>query len=123
MPVVVAINRRLSDTPAEIALITAHVEKLGVPVALCDVWAKGGEGGEALAKVVQELLDGGTAKFKPIYETALPIKAKIETIVAQGVWCRWRGLYPGSEPGHRLSRVDRHGRHARVHGQDAVLAH
>ena len=80
VPVVVAINRRLSDTPAEIALITAHVEKLGVPVALCDVWANGGEGGEALAHVVQQLLDGRTAKFKPIYETALPIKTKIETI-------------------------------------------
>jgi formate--tetrahydrofolate ligase len=80
VPVVVAINRRLSDTPAEIALITAHVEKLGVPVALCDVWATGGEGGEALAHVVQQLLDGRTAHFKPIYDTVLPIKAKIETI-------------------------------------------
>ncbi len=80
VPVVVAINRRLSDTPAEIDLITAHVEKLGVPVALCDVWASGGEGGEALAHIVQQLLDGRTAHFKPIYDTALPIKAKIETI-------------------------------------------
>ena len=80
VPVVVAINRRLSDTPAEIALVTAHVEKAGVRVAFCDVWAKGGEGGEALARVVQELLDDRTANFKPIYETALPIKAKIDTI-------------------------------------------
>lgn len=80
VPVVVAINRRLSDTQAEIALVTAHVEQLGVRVALCDVWALGGEGGEALAHVVQELLDGRTANFKPIYDAALPIKTKIDTI-------------------------------------------
>jgi formate--tetrahydrofolate ligase len=50
-------------------------------VAFCDVWANGGEGGEELARAVQQLLDGRTADFKPIYDTNLPIKAKIDTIV------------------------------------------
>jgi formate--tetrahydrofolate ligase len=81
VPAVVALNRRLSDTPAEIAMVMAYAEKIGVPVVLCDVWAEGGAGGEALARAVQQLLDGGSAKFKPIYDTALPIKAKIDTIV------------------------------------------
>jgi len=81
VPVVVALNRRLSDTPAEIAMVMAYAEKIGVPVVLCDVWASGGAGGEALARAVQQLLDGRTANFKPIYDAALPIKTKIDTIV------------------------------------------
>jgi formate--tetrahydrofolate ligase len=85
VPVVVAINRHLSDTPAEMAMVTAYAEGLGVPVALCDVWARGGAGGEALAREVQKLLDGGTANFQPIYDTALPIRTKAETI-AQKVY-------------------------------------
>ncbi|MDX2260250.1 MAG: formate--tetrahydrofolate ligase [Gemmatimonadales bacterium] len=85
VPVVVAINRHLSDTAAEMAMVTKYAEGLGVPVSLCDVWASGGAGGEALAQEVQKLLDGGTADFKPIYDTALPIRAKAETI-AQKVY-------------------------------------
>jgi formate--tetrahydrofolate ligase len=85
VPVVVAINRHLSDTAAETAMVTKYAESLGVPVSLCDVWANGGAGGEALAREVQKLLDGGTANFKPIYDTALPIRTKAETI-AQKVY-------------------------------------
>jgi formate--tetrahydrofolate ligase len=85
VPVVVAINRHLSDTPAEMAMVTKYAEGLGVPVSLCDVWASGGAGGEALAQEVQKLLDGGTADFKPIYDTALPIRAKAE-MIAQKVY-------------------------------------
>ncbi len=85
VPVVVAINRYLTDSAAEIAMVTAYAERLGVPVAYCDVWASGGAGGEALAREVQKLLDGGTADFKPIYDTALPIRTKAETI-AQKVY-------------------------------------
>ncbi len=85
VPVVVAINRHLSDTAAEMAMVTKYAEGLGVPVSLCDVWASGGAGGEALAQEVQKLLDGGTADFKPIYDTALPIRAKAE-MIAQKVY-------------------------------------
>ena len=85
VPVVVAINRFLTDTPAEIAMVTAYAETIGVRVAYTNVWAEGGAGGEDLAREVQKLLDGGTANFKPIYDTALPIRTKAETI-AQKVY-------------------------------------
>lgn len=81
VPVIVAINRRQSDTPAELAMVEEHAKRMGVKVALCDVWARGGEGGEELAHGVLELLEERTANFKPIYDTALPIREKIDAIV------------------------------------------
>jgi formate--tetrahydrofolate ligase len=81
VPVVVAMNRRLSDTDAELAMLADYAERNNVPVTLCDVWARGGEGGEALAREVLKLLDGKTANFRPLYDTELPIRAKVETIV------------------------------------------
>jgi formate--tetrahydrofolate ligase len=81
VPVVVAINRFIADTDAELQMVTDYAAKLGVKVELCEVWAKGGAGGEGLAREVMALLDGKTAKYAPLYETAQPIKAKIETIV------------------------------------------
>ena len=47
------------------------------------MWAKGGEGGEAVAREVLAVLDEGKADFKPLYDVALPIKAKIETIAQE----------------------------------------
>ena len=81
VPVVVALNRILSDTDAELQMVMDHASHLGVKVMLTDVWAKGGAGGEDLAREVLALLDGGTAKYAPIYDTALPIKDKLDTIV------------------------------------------
>jgi formate--tetrahydrofolate ligase len=81
VPVVVAINKFLSDTAAEVAMVTNYAAKLGVRVVLSEVWEKGGAGGEALAREVLAMLAEGKANFAPIYDTALPIKAKIETIV------------------------------------------
>ena len=48
LPVVVAINRFVSDTERELEFIEKHCKELDVPVALCEVWAKGGEGGIGL---------------------------------------------------------------------------
>jgi formate--tetrahydrofolate ligase len=81
LPVVVALNRILSDTDAELKMVQDYAAKLGVKVVLTEVWAKGGEGGEALAREVLSLLDGKTAKYAPIYSVDLPIKEKIETVV------------------------------------------
>jgi formate--tetrahydrofolate ligase len=81
VPVIVAINRHHADTDAELKMVQDFVSKLGVPVALTEVFSKGGAGGEALAKEVLAALDKKTAKFAPLYSTDLPIKAKIETIV------------------------------------------
>jgi formate--tetrahydrofolate ligase len=83
VPVVVALNRFTSDTPAEIDAVLQAAKDWGARAALSDVWAKGGEGGEAVAKEVLVLLDEGKADFKPIYDTSKPIKAKIETIATE----------------------------------------
>jgi formate--tetrahydrofolate ligase len=81
VPVVVAINSFLADTEAELAMVNDYCAKLGVKVALCEVWEKGGAGGEALAREVMALLDGRTAKYAPLYDVTLPVREKIDTIV------------------------------------------
>ena len=81
VPVVVALNRILSDTDAELKMVMDYAATLGVKVILTEVWAKGGAGGEELAREVLRMLASGTAKYAPIYSTDLPIREKIETIV------------------------------------------
>jgi len=81
MELVVAINRFGTDTDAELEMVRAAAEKAGARVALCEVFAKGGAGGETLAKEVLDILKGGKSNFKPLYDAKLPIKAKIDAIV------------------------------------------
>ena len=81
VPVVVAINRFAADTDKELQMVEAHAAKLGVRVVLCEVHAKGGAGGETLAREVLAMLKEGTATFAPLYDETLPIKAKIDTVV------------------------------------------
>jgi formate--tetrahydrofolate ligase len=81
VPVVVALNRILSDTDAELKMVEDYASKIGVKVILTEVWAKGGEGGEALAHEVLALLAAKTGQYAPLYSVDLPIKEKIETIV------------------------------------------
>jgi formate--tetrahydrofolate ligase len=83
VPVVVALNRFTSDTQDEIDAVLQASRTWGARAALSDVWAKGGEGGEAVAKEVLAVLDEKKAAFKPIYDVAQPIKAKIETIAKE----------------------------------------
>ncbi len=83
VPVVVAVNRFLSDAPEEIEAVIAAARSWGARVAMSDVWARGGEGGEAVAKEVLAVLAEKKARFKPIYETTLPIKDKLETIARE----------------------------------------
>jgi formate--tetrahydrofolate ligase len=83
VPGIVALNRRSSDTEAELRVISEFVESLGVPVALAEVWEKGGAGGEALGAELLSLLDKKQAEFRPLYPTNLPIKEKIDIIVRQ----------------------------------------
>jgi formate--tetrahydrofolate ligase len=83
VPPVVALNRFTSDTQEEIDTVLQACASWGAAAALSEVWAKGGEGGEAVAREVLALLDKGQAKFKPIYDAALPIKQKIEIIAKE----------------------------------------
>ncbi|MCC6409588.1 MAG: formate--tetrahydrofolate ligase [Planctomycetes bacterium] len=81
VPVVLAINRFSADTDAEIKMLREHAEKRGFKVVLCEVWAKGGAGGEELAREVLGLLEQKKANFQPLYSADLPIREKIETVV------------------------------------------
>jgi formate--tetrahydrofolate ligase len=81
VPPVVAINRVSADTDRELKMVMDFAEKLGVPVALTEVWAKGGSGGEELGRKLLKVLDRKSAEYRPLYPVHLPIKEKIETIV------------------------------------------
>ena len=80
LPCVVAINRFPTDTEAELKLVEDKCKEMGVNVALSEVWAKGGEGGVALAEEVIRLCEQPN-EFNYAYELDLPIKDKIEAIV------------------------------------------
>lgn len=82
LPVVVAINAFPTDTKEEIELVRKKCKELGVNVALSEVWAKGGEGGEELAKEVLRLCEGeSTMEF--VYDVEESIKEKIEAIATK----------------------------------------
>ena len=83
LPAVVAINRFPTDTVAELRLVDEMCKKAGANVALSEVWGKGGEGGIELAKEVIRLAQGSSDKFHQLYDTELPIKEKVETIVRE----------------------------------------
>lgn len=83
VPLVVAINIFAQDTQEELQTIYDSCAKMGVPVALSDVFAKGGEGGIELAKKVIELAESGKADFKPLYDLNTTIKEKVETIARE----------------------------------------
>jgi formate--tetrahydrofolate ligase len=80
LPVIVALNQFVSDTTEEQDAVLSAAAGWGVRGALSEVWAKGGAGGEAVAREVLAALDEKVARFKPLYDTALPIKQKIEII-------------------------------------------
>ncbi len=80
LPCVVAVNRFVNDTDAELALIADKCRALGVNVALSEVWSKGGAGGVELAEEVLRLC-GQRHDFRFAYELDLPLRDKIETIV------------------------------------------
>ena len=83
VPVVVAINAFPTDTDEEVAFIREHCAKRGVRVALSEVFAKGGEGGKALANEVLAVLDEGKADFHMLYEDELPLEDKIRKIAKE----------------------------------------
>ncbi|HTS90187.1 MAG TPA: formate--tetrahydrofolate ligase [Gemmatimonadales bacterium] len=83
VPVIVALNRFLSDSKEEQEFVLQSAREWGARAALSDVWARGGEGGIEVGNEVLAALAEGTARFKPIYDAELPVKQKIETIATQ----------------------------------------
>ncbi|WKY45356.1 formate--tetrahydrofolate ligase [Eubacteriaceae bacterium ES2] len=83
LPAVVAINEFPLDTQAELDLVKSECQKLGVNVAISQVWAKGGEGGTELAKEVIRLIEESEGTFEFCYELDMTIKEKIEAIATR----------------------------------------
>ena len=83
VPVIVAINRFVTDSVDEIEFIKEFCGKLGVKVALSDVWAKGGEGGLELANIVNDVLENEESNFKVLYDEKDSVKNKILTIAKE----------------------------------------
>ncbi len=83
VPVVVTLNSFTSDTEAEYAYIREFCEEKGCEFALSEVWAKGGEGGEALAKKVLNTLETKESHYKPIYPDDMSLEDKIATVAKE----------------------------------------
>ena len=80
VPVIVTLNRFTEDTDAELEYVKNFCEERGCDFALSEVWAKGGEGGIALAERVLATLSEKESRFAPIYPDDMPLKEKIETV-------------------------------------------
>lgn len=83
VPVVVAINRFMTDTDEEIKVIEDFCEKQDVLVSLTEVFANGGNGGVDLAEKVVKTIEEKPSDFKPLYDAELPIKEKLDIIARE----------------------------------------
>ena len=81
VPVVVGINKFISDTDEEIATLRKFCEDYGVEVALNNCWAEGGKGGVEMGEKVLKLLQQPKTPYKPLYDVNASIPEKLETIV------------------------------------------
>lgn len=83
VPVVVALNRFVTDTDDEIAFVKAFCESRNCEFSICEVWEKGGDGGIDLAKKVLATMETKESHYKPLYDVKLSIKEKIEAIAKE----------------------------------------
>ena len=83
LPCLVAVNRFLTDTDAEVEAVTAACAAEAAQAVRSDVWERGGEGGVALAEALLRLLDTSKSAFQPLYDEKRPVKEKIETIAKE----------------------------------------
>ncbi len=83
LPSVVAINKFITDSDEEIALIEKLCRDVGSQAILTEGWGKGGEGAKDLAKAVAELADSGKADYHPLYELKLPLADKIRKLAKE----------------------------------------
>ena len=85
VPAVIGINHFITDTDAEVAALSDFVKTQGAEAVLCKHWAHGSEGTKDLANKVVEMVEGGTADFKPLYSDELSLFDKMEA-VAKGIY-------------------------------------
>ncbi len=83
VPVVVTLNSFTTDTEAEVDFVRNFCQERGCEFALSEVWAKGGQGGVALAEKVLETLEKKESRFSMLYGDDLPLKEKIKTVAEE----------------------------------------
>ncbi len=83
LPVVVTLNRFVSDTDAEIEFVRKYCADMGCKLTVSEVWAKGGEGGISLANAVLETLETEKSNYAPIYDDSLSIKEKMNVLAKE----------------------------------------
>ena len=83
VPPVVAVNRFITDTDAEIAEVMKAAESMGTKAFLCTHWADGGKGTEELARHVADVANSGEARFQPLYPDDMPLRDKVRTIAKE----------------------------------------
>ncbi|MET0568480.1 MAG: formate--tetrahydrofolate ligase [Hyphomicrobiaceae bacterium] len=83
VPPIVAINRFITDTDAEINEVMKAAESVGTKAVLCTHWADGGKGTETLARQVVEICEAGKSSFKPLYADSLPLRDKVKMIATE----------------------------------------
>ena len=83
VPVVVTLNSFVTDTEAEIGFVRSFCEERDCEFALSEVWAKGGEGGIALAQKVLDTLERKESHFKVLYEDELPLREKVTAVATE----------------------------------------
>jgi formate--tetrahydrofolate ligase len=80
---VIAINKFMTDSEAEIAVIRDFAKSQNIRVALAEVWAKGGKGALELAQHVVDIVEEGSSKFVPMYSWSMSVEDKIKTIATK----------------------------------------
>ena len=83
VPAVVAVNKFITDTDAEVAEVQKATESMGTKAFLCTHWADGGKGTEQLAHHVVKVIDEGKANFKPLYPDDMKLRDKVKTIAQE----------------------------------------
>ena len=83
VPVVVTLNRFMTDSDAELAFVKKFCEERGCTFALSEVWEKGGEGGIELANCILDTLENKKSDFKVLYEDELSLTEKIEKVATE----------------------------------------
>ena len=80
---IVALNKFVTDTEAEIQVIREKCNELGVPMEVAEVWAKGGEGAEKLATLAAKVAEQCVCQLRPLYDWKWDVQKKIETIARE----------------------------------------
>jgi formate--tetrahydrofolate ligase len=106
-PLVVALNRFDSDTDAEVAVVEARCNELGVPFAVCEHFARGGVGAEALARGILAFAERRSLPFRPLYDWKAPVPEKIFAVASKMYGARHVILTPRAK--RDLAAIERLG--------------